>query len=357
MGNVGREHGWAFAEDSRHAARIFGEAGYQTWVLGMQHETWKDPKTLGFDVVDTGFPVMAAAEHLAAQLDARDESKPFYCQIGCHETHRPFLKHGTEPDDHLGITVPPYLVDGDATREDLAALQGSVKTLDRGLGAILDLLEKRRLLDNTILVVTTDHGLSLPRAKCTLYDAGTEVLLFVRDPRSGQLGRRCDELVSHVDILPTLVEACGLSQEAQFEGQGFMPLLEGEKGERDAVFSEKTFFQFYDPMRSVRTKRFRFIQNFELCRYLEMDSGGKGEGSFCDFGTKAIGGHPQDELYDVEADPHMLTNLAVAEEYGEVVCEHKRMLLEWMERTDDPLLKGHVPSPYHQRVVEELRSS
>ncbi len=242
----------------------------------------------------------------------------------------------------------------------MAALQGAVRTLDRGLGRILDLMEEQNLLNNTILVVTTDHGIAVPRAKAMLYDAGVGVFLFIRDPAGGDYGgARASELVSHLDILPTLMERCGLPTEPQFEGQSLLPLLRGERDTsvRQAVFSEKTFFQFYDPMRSVRTERYRFIQNFELCRYLEIPSDCMRDGAARDFGDRVIGGHPQDELYDAWTDPHMLNNLAEDPAYSWLVKEHKRLLLAWMKETNDPLLRGHVTSPFHSRVIEELHAT
>lgn len=355
MGNVGREHGWRFPDNQRHAARILGEAGYQTWLLGMLHETWT-PETLGFDTLDLGFTVRAAAEHLEACLETRDRTRPFYCQIGCHETHRPWDREGTPSDDSKGVTVPPYLNDGPATRADMAQMQGAVNRLDAGLGQVLDVLDATGLAEETIVIVTTDHGLALPRAKCTLYDAGLGVLLFCRWPAGGwTAGQSCEALIHHVDVLPTLLDSCGVPAEAQMQGMSFAAFLAGEgPPPRDAVFGEKTFFQFYDPMRSIRTADHLYIRNFELCRILETDSGAARAGSVAELGHRYHGGHPQEELYDLEADPDQMENLA-----GQEACEAVRLTLagrlgQWMRATNDPLLRGPVHSPYHQRQVDAL---
>lgn len=128
----------------------------------ISHDTGRHLSPYGLTTVDT--PNFARLAELSVTFD-----NAFSC--AAHDT--------------LGISVPPYLVDGKATQADLAALQGAVRTLDRGLGRILDLMAEQNLLNNTILVVTTDHGIAVPRAKAMLYDAGVGVFLFIRDPAGG----------------------------------------------------------------------------------------------------------------------------------------------------------------------------
>ncbi|MCC2685520.1 MAG: sGSH, partial [Paenibacillaceae bacterium] len=106
-----------------------------------------------------------------------------------------FLKDRPNKDAPLGVTVPDYLNEGIGTVRDHAELQGSVKQWDAGLGDVLKVLDQEGLADNTLLIVTTDHGLANPRAKTTLYDAGIETLLMIRYPKHVQAGVRCDELI------------------------------------------------------------------------------------------------------------------------------------------------------------------
>jgi len=355
MGNVGVEHGWRFPDDQRHAARIFSEAGYQSWLLGMQHETYR-PETLGFDTIDGGFGILEVGEHLHACLDGRDRDRPFYCQIGFRETHRPWDRDGPEPDPSRGVTVPPYLHDGPATREDLAALQGSVARLDAGLGRVLDTLAANDLDEGTILVVTTDHGLALPRAKGTLYDPGTGVLLMMRWPGGGWTGGAVsDELLSHVDVLPTLLDAIGANVPTDMQGRSFLDLLTGGRPEpRDAVFTEKTHFHFYDPMRAVRTRRYKYIRNFEFCRQTEVLCDYVGSGSFRELDNRYAGGHPAEELYDLQTDPDEMHNLAEDPALAGVRDPLAAQLADWMRRTDDPLIRGPVPSPFYHRQVRQM---
>ncbi len=356
MGNVGREHGWRFPDDERHAARIFGDNGYQTWLLGLLHETYL-PERLGFDAIELGFPVVDAADHLADLLKTRDSNRPFYCQIGCKETHRPWDGFDCPPDDGRGVTVPPFLEDGPRTREDLAQLQGCVNRLDRGLGQIMDVLERHELVDNTILVVTTDHGIACRRAKCTLYDPGIEVLLFMRWPGHWEPGRS-HEFVSHVDILPTLLEAAQINIPQDLQGGAMGRLLSrGQALGRTEIFAEKTWFSFYDPMRCLRTKKYKYIRNFDFCRQTETGLDTVNRGSTIELENRYAGGHPVEELYDLDEDPDEFNNLAVepTPEHRAVCDKLAGRLLEWMRQTGDPLLAGPVASPFYYRELARLQ--
>jgi arylsulfatase A-like enzyme len=355
MGNVGKEHGWRFPVTERHAARIFSDAGYQTWLLGMLHETYL-PETLGFDRIDTGFSVLEAHAHLAQCLRERDAHRPFYCQIGCRETHRPWERDGTPPDDSLGVTVPPYLQDGPLTRADMAQLQGAVRRLDTGLGRLLDLLATSGLVEDTVLIVTTDHGLAVPRAKCALYDPGIGVFLFLCWPGGGwPAGAARSDLVSHVDVLPTVLDACGIGVPENMQGRGFLPLLAGGEYEpRDAVFAEKTLFQVYDPMRAIRTERYKYIRNFEFCRQTEVGLDFIRSGSHRELDGRYDGGHVAEELYDLVEDPLEMNNLAGENAMAGVRRELAERLANWMLETGDPLVHGPVASPFYHRQVREM---
>jgi N-sulfoglucosamine sulfohydrolase len=356
MGLTHQDYAWALNPTERPAAKLFGANGYPTWLLGIQHET-RDVYSLGFEHVDLGFGVAELPARLEAALEGRDPSQPFYCQLGCFETHRPWTMPGIPPDSSLGVTVPAYLHDGPESRAEMAALQGSVLHLDEGVGALLEVLERHDQRENTVLVVTTDHGLALPMAKSTLRDPGIETLLLMRYPDGGwPQGERIEDLVSNVDILPTLLEACSLDVPEAVQGASFLPLLQG-KGTptRDAVFAEKTFHDCYDPMRAVRTEKFKYIRYFEKSTHHPVP------GDIVDGGAhRELGSVPRfgsEELYDLERDPNETRNLADDEAYGDVCREMRARLAGWMCSTADPLLEGPVGSPFYQASVEGLLDS
>src|SRR5262249_52130280 len=147
---------------------------------------------LGFDRVNTGGlvdTIVAKTDHVLQRLAAADG--PFYLQVGFTEPHRlpgnrdapgvmGFLGDHIEPDDSLGVDVPGYLTDNESAREEIAELQGAIRTMDRGVGRLLQRIDELGIADQTITIFTTDHGLALPRAKCSLYDPGLEVAFMVR---------------------------------------------------------------------------------------------------------------------------------------------------------------------------------
>lgn len=369
LGQTGAWAGFRFSDKATHAAIHFKNLGYETMLLGLAHEVAgaNCPDShfdgIGFDRRSPGNSIFCSAlrEKMPEMLDTRiDPEKPFYLQIGTQETHTGYLRDGVEPYDETGVTIPESyaLSDGPGTRQQFADLQGSVNRLDEGLGYVMQTLEERGLAENTLLVFTSDHGLPMPREKTTLYDRGIGVFLIMRYPGVFARGERNDALVSNIDVLPTLIEAAGGEAPAEIEGQSFYPLLAGgDYRPKDMVFAEKTFHTSYDPLRAVRTKRHKYIFNFESVR----------PENYClDIYNKpvlleslaALDRRPSrfDELYDLEADPLEANNLAEDPAHQETRRELAAALAKWMADTDDPLLKGPVGSPRFYAKLDWLRS-
>jgi N-sulfoglucosamine sulfohydrolase len=133
-------------------------------------------------------------------------------------------------------------------------------------------------------------------------------------------------------------------------------LLEGKELATEPVFTEKTHFHFYDPMRGIRTNKFKYIKNFEFGRQTENMAGHIHTDMFRELDNRYAKGHPEDELYDVENDPDELNNLAGESEYAGIkdTLEHK--LCEWMKKTQDPLLEKPIPSPFYERIIARFKN-
>jgi arylsulfatase A-like enzyme len=359
MGLTHGDFAWDLPADETHAAEYFRRLGYETVGGGNLHEM-RTREDRGFGAFVDARLARTAGAALDGWLDGRDDvSAPFYAQIGTIETHRGFLHDGVEPDDSRGVTVQPPIRETPAVREDFAALQGSVRRWDEGLAGILDVLDRRGLAEDTILVVTTDHGIPMTRAKVTLYDRGIGVMLMVRWPGGGVGGgNRYTEMVSNVDILPTLLEAVGAEMAPEFQGRSFWPLLHGsDYTARERVFAELTFHAYYDPMRCVRTDGLKYIRNFEMGKAVHMT--GDNANSPTSFDNRAhlnLGEHHRhEELYDLERDPEELDNLADDQRYEAERVRLSRDLARWMRETGDPLLEGPIASPFYRRAMAELK--
>jgi len=216
-------------------------------------------------------------------------------------------------------------------------------------------MERRDLAEDTILVITTDHGVAMPRAKGTLYDPGIETLLFMRYPGGGwKTGVRLQELISNVDILPTLLEACGIDVPENVQGHSFLPLLTGGAYEpRDCVFAEKTFHGTYDPVRCVRTDTHKYICFFEKSTLERVPGDVMHYGMFVEWGP-AVMREGRERLYDLQADPDETNNLADDPAFEETKNDLRARLVGWMEATNDPILDGPVASPYYHETMRML---
>ncbi len=368
LGQTGSWAGFRFSPDVTHASQHFKNLGYDTLLLGGAHEilgagcpmSYLDG--VGFDYLEDerSLFVSGIESRMPALLNrCKGSGKPFYLQIGTQETHTAYLRDGVESYTEKGVEIPDSAVlsDGEGTRQWFADLQGSVNRLDEGLGTVMRYLDDNDLTDNTLLVFTTDHGLPAPREKTTLYDRGIETFLIARLPGVIPAGKCYDELVSNVDILPTLIEAAGGSPPDQIQGRSLLPLMTGgHYTPREALFAEKTFHTSYDPIRCVRTRKYKYIFNFESVR----------PENYClDISYKPVllecidklSKRPDrwDELYDLEADPRETNNLAESPDHQDVRHQLATQLAEWMAATADPLLHGPVASPRFYKRTEWLR--
>jgi arylsulfatase A-like enzyme len=237
----------------------------------------------------------------------------------------------------------------------MTALEGVITRMDAAAGRVLAALDKAGRAERALVVFTTDHGLAMPRAKCTLYDPGLEVALIVRWPGGGiGSGVVRSELVSNIDVLPALLEGAGAAAQTGIQGRSFLPLLRGDAYEpRGAIFAEKTFHSYYDPMRCVRTRRHKYIRNFETGFAVEVPADVQQGPIFRANPSRYSTDRPNVvELYDLEADPLEEHNLAGSPSLDVVEDELSAELWRWMRETDDPLLDGPIASPRYRQAMQ-----
>lgn len=347
MGLVNR--GWDMPDRTPTLPQLLREAGYVSYLFGFHHEK-KDPRRMGYDHVPparapiyAGAVLPSMAEFLHGAREAT-RGNPFLAVAGLFEVHRPFKNPRYTPADPAAVDVPGFLPDHPGVREDLADLAGLVEAVDLHLGTVLDALADTGLDRRTLVILTTDHGIAFPRAKSTLYDAGIGTALIARWPGVIPPGSRIDELLSNVDLLPTLLSAAGREVPPHVQGRSFLPLLRGEGGGGDeAVFAEKTYHDAYDPKRAVRTDRWKYIRNFEPGPELLLPADIAPSPSAAAVADAADRPRPEEELYDLAADPFERRNLAADPAYGSDLAEMRARLAGWMEGTGDPLLRGAIP--------------
>jgi arylsulfatase A-like enzyme len=229
----------------------------------------------------------------------------------------------------------------------MAAFKASARSLDQGIGAVLNALHDFGLTERTLIVCTTDHGLAFPGAKATLYDRGTGVMLLMRGPGGFTGGKVFDAMVSHLDIYPTLCEIAGAEKPSFLQGTSLLPLVHDEVARiHDEVFTEVTFHAAYEPTRAVRTERWKYIRRFDDNQHPVLancdDSASKETLVAAGWADQIVA---TEQLYDLTLDPNEMRNLAEDSSHAGVLEELRGRLRSWMEDTDDPLLEGPVPVP------------
>jgi len=345
-GMMGLAHrGFELFDYSQHVIHALRQAGYHSELIGEQHIS-EDVEILGYDRVRhvDGTHVEFVAPQ-AVEFLGGDPPEPFFLSVGFFETHRRYFAP-TSVRDTLYSMPPASLPDVLETRRDMAAFKASARSLDHGVGGVLNALMDSGLADRTLVVCTTDHGLALPGLKAGLLDGGIGVMLIIRGPDGFGGGRVIDALVSQIDLYPTFCELAGIETPAFAQGESLLPLVHGDTDSvRDELFAEITYHAAYDPQRAVRTDRYKYVRRFI--------DGGPVLANCDDSTTKDLmielgwADRPIDpeQLYDLALDPNEIRNVAAEPRYAGVRADLARRLERWMDETDDPLLAGHVPAP------------
>ncbi|SPM33272.1 Arylsulfatase A or related enzyme [Mycobacterium rhizamassiliense] len=353
-------HGWEYRAGVQTLPQILSESGWYSALFGMQHES-SYPKRLGFDEFDVSnsyceYVVEKVADWLRGDVPQR---APFLLTAGFFETHRPYPRDRYEPADSAAVDPPDYLPDTPEVRGDLADFYGSISTADAAVGRILDTLAETGLDANTWVVFFTDHGPAFPRAKSTLYEAGTGVAMLIRPPTGRAVAPGVyDELFSGVDLVPTLLELLGLDVPADVEGVSHAHALLAPETPadpvREQIYSTKTYHDSFDPIRAIRTKDYSYIENYvprpllDLPWDIEESPSGLAVAPF----VKAP--RPPRELYDLRADPTETRNLLADGDpaMDAIAADLAVRLHDWRQRTGDVIPSDFAGSRIAQRYTE-----
>ena len=325
----------------------------------MQHET-SHPSRLGFDEFDVSNSYCEYVVERAQQwLRDHDADQPFLLTAGFFETHRPYPRDRYEPADTDTVDLPDYLPDTVEVRQDLAEFYGSITTADAAVGRILDTLAATGLDESTWVVFLTDHGAAFPRAKSTLYEAGTGIAMIARPPTRMKLAHKVyDDLFSGVDLLPTLLELLGVATPSDIEGVSHaQALLARDHGEpvRDHVYTGKTYHDSFDPIRAIRTKDFSYIENYARRPLLDLPWDIEESPSGQAVARSVTSPRPERELYDLRSDPTETTNLLTEDETEDAVkiaADLAVRLHDWRQRTNDVIPSDFAGSRIAARYTE-----
>src|SRR5262245_28409636 len=279
--------------------------------------------------------------------------QPFFAQVNFQETHRKF--HAPKHADPAKVEVPPYEPDHPVTRADRAEYLDAATELDRKVGLIVKQLQADGLADHTVVVFFGDNGQCHVRGKQFCYEEGLNVPLIIRWPKGPPApkhykpGTVDDRLLMSIDLAPTMLAFAGAKKPPKMQGDAFLGNIAGPP--REYVFGardrcDETVFR----LRTVRDARYRYIRNFTPDRPFlqanaykersypvwnllkELNAAGKltpAQARLCEPTM------PEEELYDLDKDPHQIDNLAGKPEHKATLERLGKVLADWIEATND----------------------
>ena len=342
---------------------LFRDAGFFT-VLGCGYSA----------KVDLNFEFAQAAIYQGADWNKRKAGQPFFAHLTLMHTHRPWQHDQSCPVDPAKVTLPPWYPDTPLTRQDWAMGLESAQISDQQLGEIVARLKREGLYDNTAIIVTADHGVALPRAKQFLYDEGLHIPLIIRWPVLAKPGAVSEQLVSNVDIVPTILALAGLPVPRMLPGRN---VLDPAAPPRRFVFAGRDAMDdTHDAMRAVRSKAFKYILNLmperPYCQfndYKERSYPGLALMNVLHLQGKLPPeqdafmqpAKPPEELYDLRKDPHELHNLADEPACADTLKELRGELEHWRTSVGDPgvteeFRKGGWSAKYPTRTLGEWQA-
>jgi len=306
------------------------------------------------DYLDRASPRAMTARRINEFFDRRPENRPYFLWVNFDDPHFPWdnIPNGIDANK---LRVPPFLPDLPGVREDLRRYYDEVQRMDGEFQLVLDIVAKRAGLANTIVLFAGDNGFPFPHGKGTLYDPGLNVPFIMSWPGKTKAGSVCDDLISGEDYTPTMLAAAGVEPPQVMSGRSFLDRLVGRPHEpRKHVFGQRlthgsrpfqegTTTHTFDLSRMARSSRYKLIYNCTpQQKYSPVDSyfeaswremsdenaWGRLEPKFAR--TYFAHSRPVFELYDLEADPVEMENLAGRPALAPVERELKLALQEKM---------------------------
>ena len=292
----------------------------------------------------------------------RNDNQPFFMQVQLHggkirgaaEKHYEILEKrmvsqfGLKPTPHDLVKLPPYYPNDSVLLRDWATYLDTVRITDWHVGQVIERLKKEGILDNTVIIFFTDHGISHARGKQFLYDEGTHIPLVIKGPGI-PIGQKRQDLVEHIDIAALSLAMAGIQIPQKMEG---LNILSPQSKPKEFVFAARDRCgEAADQIRSVRSEKFLYIKNFFPERPHLMPSNYKdtkliikrlrqlhGEGKLNTLSKQLLFSptRPGEELYLYQGDKWQTKNLSGLSKYKDILQNHREQLNQWISKTKDP---------------------
>lgn len=295
-------------------------------------------------------------------LQNRPKDKPFFMWFAGIDAHRAWDERiYLERHNPDNISVPPYLADAPATRQDLARYYDEIARLDDHVGKIEKELQEQGIADNTVIIFMADNSRPFPRCKTRVYDSGMKTPFVFKWPQGiKNKGHVCTSLISAIDIAPTILELCGIPVQDSFQGKSFAAVLKNPKSEfRQYVFSEHNWHDHEALERMARSQDYLYVLNerpqFPNCgpadsnrsqSQADLDSLAQRRQLSSEQRDIFIVPRPREELFDVKTDPQQFVNVANDPAYADALFEMRAILQQWRDETADTTPAQLTPDWY-----------
>lgn len=323
------------------------QEGYYTGILMKQHLGANGLKQ--FDHVGAGRDD-EATDLFSTFLD-KTSGQPFFAWVAFLDPHRPYggPRGADKVHQPADVLVPPYFVDTEKTRKEIALYYDEIHRMDNNVGEMLKELENRNLRKNTLIIFLSDNGMPFPRAKATVYDFGIKTPLIFQWEGVVSQNTNYEGMISVVDLAPTILEVAGIEKPADMYGNSIKHIFQNQSiPGREYIFAERNWHDTDEHIRCIRSERYKLIVNgypellfpitgdytrsdvwWDLLEAKENKALNRFQKSYFEFPRYQV------ELYDLEKDPYEVYNLIDRKEYQEIALELNNRLLIWQEETND----------------------
>ena len=348
-----RTHAWMSS-----IPRDFRAAGFATACIGKMHVA--PAEVYPFEFVE-GNQRAAAMIDATTRFLAQNAQRPFYLHLGLTEPHRVGLGYNNQaaqpgitpviyaPDE---VVVPPFLPDLPAVRQDLAAYYQAVSRYDAIVGALLKVIEQSGRMDETLIIVSTDHAMPFPGAKASMFDSGHHCPFILRAGADSPIGHN-NAMMNWLNVRPTVHDWCGVPAPADLPERSLLPILDTPDPDGwDETYFSHCFHEVmdYNPYRVLHGRRFKFVRNlapglrvpFPTDLYRSPTWSAAREAIVSMMGqrpTAQIFSHAPEELYDLHTDPVEAVNRIDDPALQQIASEMRGKLIDFRVRTRDPWLE------------------
>ncbi len=350
-------------EHVRSLPKILGEAGLACGVVGKLHV---EPESVyPWDYAKSprgGIRNVQGMAECVGEFLGQNRNKPFYLHVGFGDPHRNFgngpaypgvqeVKYA--PED---VIVPPWLPDHPLVREDLAQYWQSVSRFDQGIAMCLKALEEAGRAEDTLVIVTSDHGMPFPGCKAASYDSGHRVPFLVWHAGLARPGGSNDALLNFCNFAPTVCDWCGVKPPTGLPERSFLPILEEEHPAGwDETFFAHNFheLQMHYPYRVLRGRQYKFVENIVSGAVNQLPSDlwssptwrAVRENGLRQMGQRSVEAflnQPAEALYDIQSDPQETRNRIADPTLAGVAEAMRARLQDFRLRTADPWLDASI---------------